>query len=300
MKPPFKWFGSKRRVADEVWRRFGNVKAYVEPFFGSGAVLLARPEDHGIRREVVCDINCFVANFFRSMKYAPNEVYEHSLNHNNHVDLVAWRWWCMRRKDEVYRNMTDDPEWHDAKLAGKWVWCVRNSIGNAVFRDSKQNGMPYLTSTGKTKVEPMSKEYIMQLSQRLHSVAVVCGGWTQCLSDTVLGRNCGDVGIFFDPPYNDNQSDKSVYGLSDHSVAEDVIKWCLEPRNCNLKMAVCGYVGDSNDVLNNAGWSAFRWKNNGGYANQRKKGVNENKHNEIIYFSPACNSVEENENALLV
>ena len=39
-KAPFPWFGGKSRVAHIVWDRFGNVPNYVEPFFGSGAVLL--------------------------------------------------------------------------------------------------------------------------------------------------------------------------------------------------------------------------------------------------------------------
>ena len=42
LKAPFPWFGGKSRVADIVWDRFGKVDNYVEPFFGSGAVLLAR------------------------------------------------------------------------------------------------------------------------------------------------------------------------------------------------------------------------------------------------------------------
>ncbi len=40
---PFPYFGGKASVAGEVWRRFGDVDNYVEPFCGSCAVLLARP-----------------------------------------------------------------------------------------------------------------------------------------------------------------------------------------------------------------------------------------------------------------
>lgn len=40
LKAPFPYFGGKRVVAPEVWRRFGDTPNYVEPFFGSGAVLL--------------------------------------------------------------------------------------------------------------------------------------------------------------------------------------------------------------------------------------------------------------------
>lgn len=42
LKAPFPWFGGKSRVADVVWRAFGNVPNYVEPFFGSGAVRVRR------------------------------------------------------------------------------------------------------------------------------------------------------------------------------------------------------------------------------------------------------------------
>ena len=38
----FPWFGGKSRVADVVWRAFGNVPNYVEPFAGSAAVLFAK------------------------------------------------------------------------------------------------------------------------------------------------------------------------------------------------------------------------------------------------------------------
>ncbi|MFK5173473.1 DNA adenine methylase, partial [Propionibacterium freudenreichii] len=60
---PFPYFGGKRRVAPEVWRRFGDVKNYVEPFFGSGAVLLGRPETHTSGIETINDLDGYVANF---------------------------------------------------------------------------------------------------------------------------------------------------------------------------------------------------------------------------------------------
>ena len=42
MKAPFPYFGGKSTVADKVWAALGNPKHYIEPFFGSGAVLLNR------------------------------------------------------------------------------------------------------------------------------------------------------------------------------------------------------------------------------------------------------------------
>jgi len=71
VKAPFPWFGGKSRVAHIVWDRFGNVPNYVEPFFGSGAVMLARPHKD-IGTETVNDLDCYLANFWRAIRANPS------------------------------------------------------------------------------------------------------------------------------------------------------------------------------------------------------------------------------------
>lgn len=46
---PFPYFGGKRRAAPTIWRALGDPSGYVEPFCGSAAVLLARPQFTGRR-----------------------------------------------------------------------------------------------------------------------------------------------------------------------------------------------------------------------------------------------------------
>lgn len=58
LRAPFPWFGGKRKVADLVWSRLGDVQTYNEPFAGSLAVLLGRP--HVPRVETVNDLDCVV------------------------------------------------------------------------------------------------------------------------------------------------------------------------------------------------------------------------------------------------
>jgi site-specific DNA-adenine methylase len=72
LKALFPWFGGKSRVATEVWQRFGDVPNYVEPFFGSGAVLLGRLHEPHI--ETINDKDGFVANFWRATKADPEAV----------------------------------------------------------------------------------------------------------------------------------------------------------------------------------------------------------------------------------
>lgn len=73
LKAPFPWFGGKATVADEVWRRFGKTDRYIEPFFGSGAMLLANPHWQDTF-EVVNDLDNHVANCWRSLKYDADTV----------------------------------------------------------------------------------------------------------------------------------------------------------------------------------------------------------------------------------
>lgn len=56
-----------------MWERFGEVKVFVEPFFGSGAVLLGAPWPAD-RIETVNDKDGFVANFWRAVKHDPDQV----------------------------------------------------------------------------------------------------------------------------------------------------------------------------------------------------------------------------------
>ncbi len=119
LKAPFPWFGGKSRVADLVWDRFGNVPNYVEPFFGSGAVLLARPHTPGI--ETINDMDCLVANFWRAVQHNPGGVAEHADNPVNEADQHARHLWLCSQ-EEFRERMKTEPDFYDERIAGWWVW----------------------------------------------------------------------------------------------------------------------------------------------------------------------------------
>ncbi len=119
MKSPFPWFGGKSRVAHLVWDRFGNVDNYVEPFFGSGAVLFGRP--HAPHTETVNDIDCLVANFWRAVQNDPEAVAHYADNPVNEADQHARHLWLCSQAD-FRERMKTDPDFYDAKIAGWWVW----------------------------------------------------------------------------------------------------------------------------------------------------------------------------------
>ncbi|NPU89996.1 MAG: DNA adenine methylase [Fervidobacterium sp.] len=90
---PFPYFGGKRRIADKIWHYLGyNVPMYIEPFFGSGAVLLARKNyDRTKHREIVCNVNGYLCNVWRALQNNPDEVARVCDYPVNHIDLTARR-----------------------------------------------------------------------------------------------------------------------------------------------------------------------------------------------------------------
>lgn len=305
LQAPFPWFGGKSRVAPDVWARFGDTPNYVEPFFGSGAVLLGRPDDHARKTETVNDLDGFVANFWRAVSRDPKNtahwadwpVIEADLN-ARHAHLVAHR-------SSLLRRLEGDPDFYDVKLAGWWVagvcgwigsgycsgegpWVVRDAqlvdgraLGNAGQGINRQ--MPHLGDAGRG-----IRAWFETLAARMRRVRVCSGGWERVLSESVTLRH-GLTSIFLDPPYGEEVEQTRVYATDSGTVAADVRRWCIENgSNELLRIALCGYEGEGHDVLLDHGWTAHAWKTAGGYGGGRGGAGDENRHKERIYFSPAC------------
>ena len=127
LKAPFPYFGGKSRIAAAVWERFGRVNNFVEPFFGSGAVLLACPcPGH---TETVNDADGLLANFWRALRADPDAVAEHADYPVSELDLHARHRWLVAQRADVERLLAD-PEWYDPKAAGWWVWGISQWIGS--------------------------------------------------------------------------------------------------------------------------------------------------------------------------
>lgn len=136
LRAPFPWFGGKRRVAELVWARLGDVPTYNEPFAGSLAVLLGRP--HEPRVETVNDLDCYLANFWRALQADPDAVAYHADGPVNEADLHARHRWLVDNRPE---QLMTDPDFYDARIAGWWVWgqCLWIGSGWCQSRETRGN-----------------------------------------------------------------------------------------------------------------------------------------------------------------
>jgi len=295
LKAPFPWFGGKSRVAHLVWERFGNVPNYVEPFFGSGAVLLGRDDFKGT--ETVNDKDAYLCNFWRSIKFAPTETARWADWPVNEFDLIARHKWLVDTGARRLELLKSDPEFYDSKVAGWWVWglcswigsgwCVQHRNGNQPEQlphlgDAGMGinrKLPHLGDAGRGR---LIRQYFYTLSERLRDVRIAYGDWDRVLGDSVTFKH-GITAIILDPPYSSERH--YVKYSADSNCSETVRTWAVENQdNPLLRIALCGYDGEHE--LD--GWDCVSWKALGGYGSQSQGRGRDNSAKERIWFSPHC------------
>lgn len=320
LKAPFPWFGGKRKVAAQVWAALGDVDNYVEPFAGSLAVLLARPEHHSRRAETINDFDQYVANFWRALAYAPEDVAHHADWPVNEADLFARHLWLVnegRRQMQV--GMEADPEWYDSKIAGWWLWGVCAWIGSgwcsgtgphnyetiaagplAVDGDAGRGvnrTRPHLgAGQGVNRQLPhlgagrgAIYDYMHQLAERLRNVRVCCGDWSRVVTNGAL--NYGDsVGVFLDPPYAAEAGRTAdLYASDDLNVAHAVREWAIaNGDNPRYRIVLAGYEDEHADHMPST-WRMEAYSANRAYGSSAGGGLNAaNRHKERLWYSPHC------------
>jgi len=118
-----------------VWDRIGaGVDNYIEPFFGSGAVLFGRPGwslGDPPTAETINDRDGFVSNAWRAIAADPDEVAQWCDWPVNEDDLHARHIWLVERRESLTARLCGDPDYFDAKIAGWWLWGINCWIGSS-------------------------------------------------------------------------------------------------------------------------------------------------------------------------
>lgn len=316
LKSPYVYFGGKSKVAPLTWERLGDPGNFVEPFFGSGAVTLARPHwpFKGPRTETINDADGMVANFWRALKADPEATAEWADQPVFENDLHARHVWLRERVPGLRERLEGDPDYYDAKIAGWWVWgmacwigsgwcgnagkgpwVVEERDGERVFvKSTEGRGVsrqrPHLGNAGHGVVKGGVHEWSGELADRMRYVRVCCGEWDRVCGPSVTFKH-GMTGIFLDPPYDLEVRDSGCYTVDRPEIAREVLAWCVQNgSNPLLRIALCGYEGEHNTLAEEHGWDCVAWKAAGGFGQQGKNVSTgkDNAHKERIWFSPHC------------
>jgi site-specific DNA-adenine methylase len=135
------------------------------------------------------------------------------------------------------------------------------------------------------------------LAARLSHVRIVNGDWTRVVTSGAahtipVRQGDGPAGIFVDPPYDNAERSKGLYGHDDGSVAARVRHWATKagdnPRN---RIVIAGYDTEHTE-LEQHGWTVHEWFTDGyltgGMGNT---GGEHQQHRERLWASPHCQTV---------
>lgn len=281
--PPYPYMGGKRKIARLVWDYLGDPQLYVEPFFGGGAVFLARPAWHKHRRAVINDANCFITNFWRAVKFAPKEVARYADFPPHEAELWARQVWLLEHAAQIRERVLAAPDYFDPQAAAYWAWGQCLWIGDDWCADSPKRQIA-TTPRGMARLAGDDLfAYLNALSARLRDTIVLCGDWSRCVSPGLL-RNYDTVGIFLDPPYPGfEQYYQSL--VAEPSVWEAVLEWCLDNGH-QYRVALCGHSG-MGDALTERGWWEIAWVANRPFPRRDSEDTGR-RFQERVWFSPAC------------
>lgn len=319
LKAPFPYPGGKSRVAHIVWEYFHDVTNYIEPFGGSLAVLLNRPKVVG--EEIINDIDGNVINFWRAIKYDPDEVAKYANFPISQCDYLARHIWLVKTMEDRILRIKGNPEYYDPRAAGYWVYVMSCNFGGPVCEGKgsitsddegklikspdgrgiynrrialgKPNGM-HRRSIFKgdyngvdTNLESL-KAYFKELSERLRFVKIACSDYRALMKDVLIIQD-KITGYFLDPPYNNKLRDEGVY-VYDSVNTDEIREWCIKHGEMkNVRIILCGYESEYEMPDN---WKVVPWVAGRCYARSNPTKNKNNRFKERLWISPHCKKKE--------
>lgn len=311
---PFPYFGGKRHVGNLAWKLMGDPAAYVEPFAGSAAVLLARPRYGGMRREVINDLDGWITNLWRSIRDRPDDVIRHINGPIMELDLHARLAYLKEQQGpELVSWLEGDPNHCDPKIAGWWLYATIGSIAGGTRpgpwkrsagklvkvsgdKDGIVRSIPHL-SRGRTFANVRD---LTRIHERLSSVVITCGDWRRPLSKAIA-NSYSSVGIFLDPPYESRTrtvDGQTLYAIDGLEVSAEVRAWCAATPGQfqSARIILCGYENE-HDSLAAYGWRKIDAPKSAAGGGYEASGLNG--HRDRLWVSPACLKADEESPSLL-
>lgn len=235
LRAPFGYPGGKTRSLDKILPVLPYRNNYIEPFGGSGVVLLNR---RPCKLEVYNDRFGGVTALYRVLR-------DRELTDSlcRWIDLTVHS-----REDWTFCKQTwqdvDDP----VERAGRWLYMTAYSFG--------QLGRNFGRATNNTSIAGKLREKVPNLiaiHQRLRTVQVENRDARLCCTEY---DNEGAV-FYLDPPYVD--TDTGIYKFRfNHNDHRDLLSWI---KNCKGYVAVSGYANplyDSQDFWDDRlEWDSF-------------------------------------------
>lgn len=233
MKAVMKYPGSKWRMAEWIINLFPEHHSYLEPFFGSGAVLFNKPRSH---IETVNDMDGNVVNLFEWIKRDPEKL-AHEIYYTPYARQVY---------EDAYARVPDD------SLGRAVAFYIKLNMGHGFRTTGEKVGW-------KNDVQGRERSYashgwcslpekILQAAERLRGVQIE----NMPAAELIPRFNFENVLIYCDPPYMlETRHGKQYRCEMEDSDHEELLSLLLSHKGY---VVISGYDTELyNDML--SGWS---------------------------------------------
>ncbi|MFR2738319.1 MAG: DNA adenine methylase [[Clostridium] innocuum] len=210
LKAPFRWAGSKKSLLNELIDTFDVEKEiYVEPFLGSGVVLLNVLNNTTYKKYYVNDINSNIIKIYKYIQTEPSKLCE-SINNIvydfNKLDDIE--------KSTYYyeiRNRYNDSNLEDIEEAS-YFWFLMSAGYNGVYRVNSNGkfNVPY----GKVNKLNLDISHILEISNLLSNVCFYNLDYQDFFREIQGYANAQDFFVYCDPPYiakSDSMKNQILY-----------------------------------------------------------------------------------------
>lgn len=179
MKAAFAYFGGKTKMAPSIVDLMPEHRVYIEPFFGSGAVLMAKPP---VDFEIVNDLDNAVVAFWRCLR--------------DRLDELEWACAMSPHARVEFTAAQMDDALEDLELARRFWVRVNQSFAKTAGRKTG-----WSITTARTQSIPQScmsrLGRFTDIAERLSNVTIeICDA-----ADLVDRLATADTVVYADPPY---------------------------------------------------------------------------------------------------
>jgi DNA adenine methylase len=198
-RPFLKWAGGKTQLLTDITKHFdklGNIKKYVEPFVGGGAVLFHILSNYNINKIYINDINPELINVYRIVKSDVNnliknlEKKEAAFLDKSMEERKAY-YLAQRKK---FNELSLKEVTPDIEKAALFIF-LNKTCFNGLYRVNRKGEFNVPIGSYKNPLI-CDKDNLRRCSSLLHKVEISCGDYKD--SFDFIDK---DTFVYLDPPY---------------------------------------------------------------------------------------------------